>query len=434
MNGFGFPNKPPELDLTPLEERLIAPRIPFMQLREKPRGGQLSITGNVVNVPADVTTTIQKLPRLVSEDETIPLKFKRSLMFNHSIAFENVRPNKVLNATKWLIKNSNLFKAEGVQINEEWELQLSDSEEEIEDHNDNVANERTESEDNWTEEVNVDDRPTGNTDTVMQSVDFREFNQVLSVAPGEGNSPLSIFQDKNVEFLAFPAIYCGETRPDNNSRIVPVHYSSICKWELRNVDRRCASCVPNLFFKLKKLQIKQIQDKVMLAMRKCKLQGKKYTAAQILDTHTADSIVRLNEGFHVLRSLRGSPPYWEKAKRDIFAMIRQLGIPTWFCSFSAAETKWIPLLKTLGQLVENVSYTDEDLLSMSWEHKSKLIKADPVTCARYFDFRFHKFFAEVLCHNTNPIGIIEDHFYRIEFQQRGSPHVHMLLWIKDAPI
>ena len=369
MNGFGFPNKPPELDLTPLEERLIAPRIPFMQLREKPRGGQLSITGNVVNVPADVTTTIQKLPRLVSEDETIPLKFKRSLMFNHSIAFENVRPNKVLNATKWLIKNSNLFKAEGVQINEEWELQLSDSEEEIEDHNDNVANERTESEDNWTEEVNVEDRPTGNTDTVMQSVDFREFNQVLSVAPGEGNSPLSIFQDKNVEFLVFPAIYCGETRPDNNSRIVSEHYSSICKWELRNVDRRCASCVPNLFFKLKKLQIKQIQDKVMLAMRKCKLQGKKYTAAQILDTHNADSIVRLNEGFHVLRSLRGSPPYWEKAKRDIFAMIRQFGIPTWFCSFSAAETKWIPLLHTLGQLVENDTYTDEDLLSMSWEQR-----------------------------------------------------------------
>lgn len=70
---------------------------------------------------------------------------------------------------------------------------------------------------------------------------------------------------------------------------------------------------------------------------------------------------------------------------------------------------------------------------MSWEQKSKLIKSDPVTCARYFDFRFQKFFAEVLCHKTHPIGIIEDYFYRIEFQQRGSPHVHMLVWIKDAP-
>lgn len=223
----------------------------------------------------------------------------------------------------------------------------------------------------------------------MQSVDFREFNQVLSIAPGENFSPLSIFQDKNSEFLAFPTIYCGEARPDNKFRSVPLHYSTICKWELRNVDRRCAQCVPNLFYKLKRIQIKQIQDKVMLAMRKCKLQGQKYTAAQILDSQTADSIVRLTEGFHVLRNLRGSPPYWEKAKRDIFAMIRQLCLPTWFCSFSAAETKWTPLLRTLGELIENVTYTEEEIRNMSWEHKSKLIKSDPVTCARYFDFRFN---------------------------------------------
>lgn len=268
---------------------------------------------------------------------------------------------------------------------------------------------------------------------MLQSVDFREFNQILSVAPGENNIPLSIFQDKYYEFFAFPAIYCGQTRADNSLRLVPLHYSTICKWELRNIDRRCATCIPNLFYKLKKLQIKQIQDKVMLAIRKCKLNGKKYTAAQVLDSHTADSIVRLNEGFQVLRNLRGSPPYWEKAKKDIFAMIRQLGLPTWFCSFSAAETKWIPLLRCLGELIENVSYSDDEILNMSWDNKSKLIKADPVTCARYFDFRFSKFFTEVLGNDTHPVGQIKDSFYRIEFQQRGSPHVHMLLWIKDAP-
>ncbi|XP_056001840.1 uncharacterized protein LOC130048804 [Ostrea edulis] len=354
--------------------------------------------------------------------------------FKHSVAFERIRPTKILAATKWLIQNSTLFKAEGIELNESWDCQDAESEDETEINSTSTTNSAEESIiEAWTEEGSVDERPTGNMDTLMQSIDFREFNQVLSVAPGENFSPLSIFQDKNAEFLAFPTIYCGEARPDNTLRTVPLHYSTICKWELKNVDRRCAQCVPNLFYKLKRIQIKQIQDKVMLAMRKCKLQGKKYTAAQILDSQTADSIVRLNEGFHVLRKLRGSPPYWEKAKSDIFAMIRQLGLPTWFCSFSAAETKWTPLLKTLGELIENVTYTEEEIMNMSWEHKSKLIKSDPVTCARYFDFRFNKFFAEVLGHKMNPVGFIEDFFYRIEFQQRGSPHVHMLLWIKDAP-
>jgi hypothetical protein len=34
-------------------------------------------------------------------------------------------------------------------------------------------------------------------------------------------------------------------------------------------------------------------------------------------------IVKQDDGFRVLRNLRGSPPYWEKAKKDVFAMIRQ---------------------------------------------------------------------------------------------------------------
>ena len=38
-------------------------------------------------------------------------------------------------------------------------------------------------------------------------------------------------------------------------------------------------------------------------------------------------------------------------------------------------------------------------------------------------------------HSTsNPLGQITDHVIKIEFQMRGSPHAHCLLWVKDAPI
>ena len=71
-----FPNKPDLLNLTPLEERLISPRIPFMQIHELPRGGQLSIHGNIVNVPSDVNSTVHCLPRPINESQTIPIKLK----------------------------------------------------------------------------------------------------------------------------------------------------------------------------------------------------------------------------------------------------------------------------------------------------------------------------------------------------------------------
>ena len=89
-NKMQFPKKTECLNLTPLEERLISPRIPFMQIRELPRGGQLSIHGNVVNVPADVSSTVTTLPRPINESQTTPIKLKRRLSYKHHYQYENV--------------------------------------------------------------------------------------------------------------------------------------------------------------------------------------------------------------------------------------------------------------------------------------------------------------------------------------------------------
>jgi len=43
------------------------------------------------------------------------------------------------------------------------------------------------------------------------------------------------------------------------------------------------------------------------------------------------------------------------------------------------------------------------------------------------------FIQDVLRSDVMPIGEITDYFYRVEFQQRGSPHIHGLFWIRDAP-
>ena len=36
--------------------------------------------------------------------------------------------------------------------------------------------------------------------------------------------------------------------------------------------------------------------------------------------------------------------------------------------------------------------------------------------------------------DSAPIGKIKDWFYRVEYQQRGSPHIHMLIWLENAPV
>ena len=287
----------------------------------------------------------------------------------------------------------------------------------------------------WSENEDDQESNSGVLDTMLTSPDFledeeRELQYIL--APGQGRTPVSVFKDKYSEELAYPNIYCGQSRPDNKLRKVPVYYSEICKSELRHRDRRAAQDPDNLFFKTKKLQMKMMLDKVQIAMRKCKCKDLNLKAGSLKDPVIVSDIVFKDIGYKFLNTVRGSPPYFQAVAKDLFAMIRQLGPATFFTSFSAAETRWKHLLKILGKVVDGVDYSDENVDNLTWVEKCRLIQSDPATCARHFDRQVQLLF-RFLKDGVEPLGPLVDYFYRVEFQQRGSPHIHCLLWIKDSP-
>ena len=112
--------------------------------------------------------------------------------------------------------------------------------------------------------------------------------------------------------------------------------------------------------------MKQISDKVNLAVRRCKRKWKKITAAEARNSEYLDKLVNLDEGYYIFRQLRNSPAYLEARKKNIFAMIRQLSLPTWFMSLSAADTRWMDLLKLLAKLNNGVDYSDKDIEGLTW--------------------------------------------------------------------
>ena len=83
-------------------------------------------------------------------------------------------------------------------------------------------------------------------------------------------------------------------------------------------------------------------------------------------------------------------------KKDIFAMIRQLSLPTWFMSLSAADTRWTDLLKMLAKLNDGIEYSETELKKLTWQEKTKLVQKDPITCSRYFDNRVQEFLNTIL--------------------------------------
>ena len=231
VNGMQFPIKLDCFDVNELQWRLLAPRLAFQKLMQAPRGKQLKITGNVVNVPADVSSTVNLLPRLGNETGTIKVKLKRRLQYKSSALSLNVRPHKVIQAARWLMENSDLYKEEGIILNRDWQSSFIDNapgsdrdQPESQSSNDdnsiiteNCENDANENElscnensdnNNWIEDE--DEIPAGVTDTMLTAPDFQddtEQENILNVAPAEGSTPLSKFRDKHSEELAYPGIF-----------------------------------------------------------------------------------------------------------------------------------------------------------------------------------------------------------------------------------
>ncbi len=270
------------------------------------------------------------------------------------------------------------------------------------------------------------------TETLSVSQSALTDSDALVLAPGEGQQPIALFNDPDAEYLAFPTIYCGHRRPIDNESLRKTKKrpsnADVFKWELRAQDRRVATSIPNIFFKVKSLQSDTVENVVGISVRK--VQGKiQPTAGELKTPAGRDKLRNLHEGVNMFRRMRNTPPYYSSKKKSLLAMVRQGGMPALFFTQSCADTRWPELLKVLGQLIDNKEYSDEDIKNMSPINRNRLVAADPVTVVRYFENKCHQFQKHIM----NIKGSYK-HFLRREFQHRGSPHSHEIHWIKEAPI
>ena len=432
-NGCIFPPKPKELDLFNLEERFISPVMAFMLIHQLFPGGQLSLYGSICHLPIQIGKVIETLPRTLDQYETISVKLKRRLCYKNAVFSENIRPQKIISALHYLLNNSELYRNHNININEQWlenftanqnentnNLKEINTEIEINENDNNTSDEDNENEE-------LPNAPSVNTLLTDNNIDSN--NEILCIAPAEGEKP--IFTDENAEYLCFPTIFCGQKR--NNNEHYKLTKREIFKYEMRSTDKRVSTNIPNIFWKTKYKQINQINQQVSFALRRNQSKGKQITAKTLLNKEERQQIVKYNDGYKIFKNIRSSPPYFEQKRKDLMAMIRQLGIPTLFISLSAADTKWTELLRSIYIQLHKKNISHEQINNLQWTEKCKLISTDPGTCALYFNNRIRKFIKHILKSPYSPLGKLQNIFHRVEFQHRGSPHIHGLLWIKNAP-
>jgi hypothetical protein len=143
----------------------------------------------------------------------------------------------------------------------------------------------------------------------------------IMLAPGEGNTPVSIFSD-NCEELCFPTIYAGHSFNENNPKNLSA--TELDKYKIRYFDRRFCK-IPILLFLLRHKQISNLKQHLKTVLKIGKYNDKEITAGDIRDQKVIDSLLKNDDAFKVLANDRSSPQFWSKKMKDLMAMVRQLG-------------------------------------------------------------------------------------------------------------
>jgi hypothetical protein len=72
------------------------------------------------------------------------------------------------------------------------------------------------------------------------------------------------------------------------------------------------------------------------------------------------------------------------------------------------------------------TYSDDQVL--------RKCNQDPYTVVQQYYNRFNAMWKVITSKDGGPLGVVTHFVWRLECQQRGAPHIHAKLWIRDAPV
>ena len=219
-------------------------------------------------------------------------------------------------------------------------------------------------------------------------------NEIYNIAPGENRHPVSIMTDQKCEELAFPILFPKGRfgyKEERDIKLSPVKYFNA---RLLHYSGRFASNSEYLFFAQFVLEQKKVSDSINIALKK--IQGQSITASQIKsDVNKLRSLVCQEQVYLFLRQIPGTPPYWQKFMYEVIAMVKQLGIPTWFMRLSCADLRWPELFQIVAR-TQGKNLTEDQVNALSYVERCQMLNANPVVVAKHFQHRVESFFREVL--------------------------------------
>ena len=413
-------------DLSKLEKVIISKRILFKKIVIMPKGQAPKLKGAICNVQLEADDVCNILPRGADSNGIIMVKLKRKLMYRGHVYFEPVRPDVVRNVLQYLKQNNYFYHDIVIDTTHMSEELLS-----LQDPQDNSA--PTDETDNLEEQDNpLDNCSVGANEIALISVVPSQIdNENVTIAPCQGKTPMSLLTDNSCEELAHPYLFPTGKFGYKVQRDIKLTPSRYFNQRLLNYTQKFASEADYIFFVHSVYQQMNMSSRINIAMQKVKTNA---LTAGVLSQNfkdTVKSFVASNEAYSFMSTIKGTPAYWKKFLFEVLAMVKQLGLPTYFMTLSCADLRWNELPSIISKL-KGLDLSEEEISQMDYFTRCELLNSNPVLMARHFQYRVEVFFTEIIV--DGPLGKVKYHAIRVEFQVRGSPHMHSFLWVIGAPI
>ena len=241
------------------------------------------------------------------------------------------------------------------------------------------------------------------------------------------SSQVSPYEMENGEQIAFPWLFPKGINGYFCQRPLKLTLKEYFHVRMNNVSGIFRKDIPYLFSCVNICDYQQMQANISIhmQMRKPQKDNSIVTAKDIKHLQVNPDL--LQNSYMFLKGIRGTVAYWKNALSNLLATLKTLGPPTLFVTLSADDCHWPELAMALTNCAFKDAYKHTESLR-------DLIRKDPYMTALYFERRYNALFKHISKSDKKPLGEIVDFFVRLEFQNRGSAHYHILYWIKDIPI
>jgi ATP-dependent DNA helicase PIF1 len=424
-------------ELTQVEEMVIA-RAHVQMLVKRVRGHQYQYTGHCVSFIQDIVRTVDVLPNLPEELDIVllrpPAQYSDEPRYQRQFRMDfRVRRQHVLTWLYFLKANHPDYRH--VLISADRVAALPDDG----DVSSSCAYITDDTLDLTGPVETLDDPPLPTQSTVVSlAQETTEANLILEEfavrppcslhipAPSIRQTPIDEAAGRERIFTqAFPTLYPTGAADINTPRLREVTLKEYARHLLCWHDGRFARHARWRFLVFNMIMRKAARSTAQFYVSRASVL-KDLTREELAEAlHTDKSL--LPQIVRQAAVLPGTRPYWANRGGNLLAHARFLSshaAPV-FVTFSCADMQWHELQRHLPRFTDYNTGEARTRQRIVWSN----IQDYPHIVAHYLDIRFRAFLKHVLY----PYLGVTDHWYRYEWQHRGSGHIHCLLWVTDAP-